>query len=116
MQKGFGFITPDAGAHAGWGAMRLEADGLTLSPLVASHTCIPHPPHPPPLAGGEDLFVHQTAILSEGFRSLKDGENVEFTVETAGDGRTRAVNVTGPNGQAPEGAPRPAYGACVVPA
>ena len=116
MQKGFGFITPDAGAHAGWGAMRRQAAGRRRRP----HRPRPpthHPPrHPPPLAGGEDLFVHQTAILSEGFRSLKDGENVEFTVETAGDGRTRAVNVTGPNGQAPEGAPRPAYGACVVPA
>jgi cold shock CspA family protein len=57
-------------------------------------------------AGGEDLFVHQTAIVSEGFRSLREGEPVEFFVETSDDGRQKAVNVTGPNGAAPEGAPR----------
>jgi len=59
-----------------------------------------------PDAGGEDLFVHQTAIVSEGFRSLREGEPVEFFVETSDDGRQKAVNVTGPNGAAPEGAPR----------
>jgi hypothetical protein len=47
------------------------------------------------LAGGEDLFVHQTAIVSEGFRSLREGEAVEFFVETSDDGRQKAVNVTG---------------------
>lgn len=30
--------------------------------------------------GGKDLFVHQTAILSDGFRSLEEGDNVEFVV------------------------------------
>jgi len=59
-----------------------------------------------PSEGGEDLFVHQTSIVSEGFRSLKDGEVVEFEIEAAADGRTKAVNVTGPSGQAPQGAPR----------
>ncbi|KAL4451578.1 hypothetical protein ABPG75_007240 [Micractinium tetrahymenae] len=59
-----------------------------------------------PDSGGEDLFVHQTAIVSEGFRSLREGEPVEFFVETSDDGRQKAVNVTGPNGAAPEGAPR----------
>lgn len=68
------------------------------------------PPPPPPLfyysTGGADLFVHQSAIESEGFRSLREGETVEFFVENSDDGRTKAIGVTGPGGNAPEGAPR----------
>lgn len=30
---------------------------------------------------GPDVFVHHTAIQSEGFRSLTEGEAVEFEVE-----------------------------------
>lgn len=30
---------------------------------------------------GRDLFVHYTAIEGTGFRSLEEGENVEFSVE-----------------------------------
>ena len=29
-------------------------------------------------AEGNDLFVHFSAILSEGFRTLQEGEEVEF--------------------------------------
>ncbi|GGH07473.1 cold-shock protein [Silvibacterium dinghuense] len=29
---------------------------------------------------GEDVFVHHTAIQSNGFRSLAEGQQVEFTV------------------------------------
>ncbi|WLP95591.1 cold-shock protein [Psychrobacter sp. M13] len=29
---------------------------------------------------GEDIFVHFRAIQGDGYRSLKDGEKVEFTV------------------------------------
>ncbi|OMO92828.1 Zinc finger, CCHC-type [Corchorus olitorius] len=50
-----------------------------------------------PDEGGEDLFVHQSSIRSEGFRSLADGEEVEFVIESDGN-RTKAVDVTGPNG------------------
>ncbi|KFM24370.1 Glycine-rich protein 2 [Auxenochlorella protothecoides] len=55
-----------------------------------------------PDQGGEDLFVHQTAIITDGFRSLKEGEPVEFFVENSDDGRAKAVQVTGPDGAAPE--------------
>ncbi len=30
--------------------------------------------------GGPDVFVHHTAILAEGFRSLAEGQVVEFEV------------------------------------
>jgi CspA family cold shock protein len=31
--------------------------------------------------GGQDIFVHHTAIISEGFRTLKEGEIVEYETE-----------------------------------
>jgi cold shock CspA family protein len=50
--------------------------------------------------GGEDVFVHQTALQAEGFRALEDGASVEFQLDTAGKGgRTTAVKVTGPQGE-----------------
>jgi cold shock CspA family protein len=48
--------------------------------------------------GGEDIFVHQTAIQAEGFRSLADGEPVEFQIEVSG-GKTKAVSVTSSGGE-----------------
>lgn len=30
---------------------------------------------------GPDVFVHHTAIKSEGFRTLKEGQKVEFSIE-----------------------------------
>mmetsp|Transcript_42615 Transcript_42615/g.102747 ORF Transcript_42615/g.102747 Transcript_42615/m.102747 type:complete len:130 (+) Transcript_42615:64-453(+) len=49
---------------------------------------------------GEDVFVHQTAIVSDGFRSLDDGIAVEFQVDVDDrNGKTRAVEVTGPGGE-----------------
>jgi CspA family cold shock protein len=30
--------------------------------------------------GGEDVFVHFSAISGEGFRNLEEGQRVEFTV------------------------------------
>ena len=31
-------------------------------------------------ASGEDVFVHHSAIQSEGFRTLQEGQRVEFRV------------------------------------
>ena len=56
--------------------------------------------------GTGDVFVHQTAIQMEGFRSLADGESVEFETETdPNSGKTKASVVTGPGGQNVQGAP-----------
>lgn len=30
---------------------------------------------------GDDVFVHYTAIRAEGYRSLEEGQRVEFTIE-----------------------------------
>ena len=56
--------------------------------------------------GSEDIFVHQTSIKAEGFRSLDEGEAVEYTIETSAEGRTKALNVTGPGGSFVKGAAR----------
>ena len=42
--------------------------------------------------GGQDIFVHHTAIAAEGFRTLKEGETVEFDTE-AGPKGLKATNV-----------------------
>eukprot|EP00735_Rhodelphis_limneticus_P008802 TRINITY_DN2284_c0_g1::TRINITY_DN2284_c0_g1_i1::g.6734::m.6734 TRINITY_DN2284_c0_g1::TRINITY_DN2284_c0_g1_i1::g.6734 ORF type:complete len:215 (-),score=52.00,sp/Q94C69/CSP3_ARATH/31.42/5e-28,sp/Q94C69/CSP3_ARATH/41.10/3e-06,CSD/PF00313.17/5.4e-24,zf-CCHC/PF00098.18/1.2e-07,zf-CCHC/PF00098.18/1.2e-07,zf-CCHC/PF00098.18/0.00084,zf-CCHC_4/PF14392.1/1.1,zf-CCHC_4/PF14392.1/0.4,zf-CCHC_4/PF14392.1/0.39,zf-CCHC_2/PF13696.1/0.32,zf-CCHC_2/PF13696.1/0.43,zf-CCHC_2/PF13696.1/4.9,OB_RNB/PF08206.6/0.03,zf len=56
--------------------------------------------------GSEAVFVHQTAIQKEGFRSLREGEKVEYELSQDESGRSKAVNVSGPNGVDVEGAPR----------
>lgn len=35
---------------------------------------------PDGIEGGEDIFVHHTAIRMDGFRSLLDGESVSFKI------------------------------------
>ena len=42
--------------------------------------------------GGEDVFVHHTAIKGEGYRSLEEGQQVEFEV-TRGPKGEQATNV-----------------------
>lgn len=41
---------------------------------------------------GPDVFVHFSAIQSDGYRSLEEGEQVEFTIEQSPKG-PQAVNV-----------------------
>ena len=55
-----------------------------------------------------DCFVHQSQIKSSGFRSLAEGESVEFeiVINEEKDGKRYAENVTGPNGADVVGAPR----------
>ncbi|KAL4272109.1 hypothetical protein GQ457_13G007580 [Hibiscus cannabinus] len=60
--------------------------------------------------GSEDLFVHQSSIRSDGFRSLADGEEVEFVIDSSEGGRTKAVDVTGPNGNPVRGTTRSGRG------
>jgi cold shock protein len=41
---------------------------------------------------GNDIFVHHTGITGEGFKTLKEGDKVEFEVENSDKG-PRAVSV-----------------------
>jgi CspA family cold shock protein len=43
--------------------------------------------------GGPDVFVHHSEIRSDGFRSLSEGDQVEFEVVDSPKG-PRAANVT----------------------
>ena len=42
--------------------------------------------------GGDDVFVHFSAIQGEGFRNLEEGDQVEFNVESGPKG-PQATNV-----------------------
>jgi CspA family cold shock protein len=42
--------------------------------------------------GADDVFVHYSAILMEGFKNLDEGQRVEFSVEQGTKG-LQAVNV-----------------------
>ncbi len=43
--------------------------------------------------GGKDVFVHYSAIQMDGYRTLNEGDKVEFTIEDGAKG-PQAVNVT----------------------
>lgn len=45
-------------------------------------------------SGGDDVFVHFSAIQCEGYKKLDDGDIVEFDVETGPKGKPQACNVT----------------------
>ncbi len=40
--------------------------------------------------GGPDVFVHYSAIDMDGFRTLMEGDRVEFEVKAGRDGRNQA--------------------------
>lgn len=46
--------------------------------------------------GGDDVFVHFSAINAEGFRSLSEGQKVTFDIEVdpKNSSKVRAVNVS----------------------
>jgi len=43
-----------------------------------------------PESGGKDVFVHQSAIIATGFRSLSEGDRVEFSIEQGPKGPSAA--------------------------
>ena len=45
--------------------------------------------------GGDDLFVHFSAIVADGYKTLEEGRKVSFDAETdpKNTGKLRAVNV-----------------------
>lgn len=55
--------------------------------------------------GGPDVYVHQRDLKKEGFRSLLEGESVEFELGRMEDGRLYGIKVTGPGGKGVQGQP-----------
>lgn len=55
---------------------------------------------------GEDVFVHYTNIMGDGFRTLKDGETVSYELVKTEKGH-QAHSVAHPSGAEGGGAPRP---------
>jgi len=45
-----------------------------------------------PASGGQDVFVHFRSIVSEGYKSLSEGQQVQFTIEQGQKG-PQAANV-----------------------
>ncbi len=42
---------------------------------------------------GKDVFVHYSSIQVDGYRSLKEGDPVEFDIETGVSGKEQAAKV-----------------------
>jgi CspA family cold shock protein len=53
-----------------------------------------------PEGGGKDIFVHHTGILGEGYKTLEEGQEVEFEIVQGPKGE-QATNVV-KKGQAAE--------------
>lgn len=46
-----------------------------------------------PADGSKDVFVHFSAIQNQGFKTLAEGQNVQFSIENGAKGPS-AANVT----------------------
>ena len=46
--------------------------------------------------GGDDVFVHYSAIESEGFKTLKEGQKVDYELKLGKNGKYQADNVKMP--------------------
>ncbi len=57
-----------------------------------------------PDEGGNDAFVHITAVERAGMRSLREGQRVNFELEQDRRGKMAAVNLTEADGAAPASA------------
>ena len=44
--------------------------------------------------GGEDLFVHWSEIQMDGYKTLDEGQAVEFEITQGDNGKLQASNVT----------------------
>jgi CspA family cold shock protein len=46
--------------------------------------------------GGDDVFVHYSAIEAEGFKTLKEGQKVDYELKLGKNGKYQANNVKMP--------------------
>jgi CspA family cold shock protein len=58
---------------------------------------------------GQDVFVHYTSIVGDGFRALRDGETVDYEL-TRGDKGFQARNVLQPGSPAADRSEPPPAG------
>ncbi len=42
----------------------------------------------------KDIFVHYSAINIDGFKTLNEGERVEFEISDSDEGKRQAINVS----------------------
>jgi cold shock protein len=42
---------------------------------------------------GDDVFVHYSSIIGDGYKSLQEGDRVEFDIVTGPKGKMQAANV-----------------------
>lgn len=43
--------------------------------------------------GGDDVFVHFSSVVMEGYRNLKEGQKVTFEIENGPQNKPQATNV-----------------------
>lgn len=46
-----------------------------------------------PEGGGKDVFVHASALEAAGIEGLREGQRIEFEVETGKGGKTHAAKL-----------------------